>query len=456
MRVTGAEQPVVAKKSVKADGAKGLRHPARNGSQPQGREELSDQAKSFSISKMVVWEAYCDVKANKGAAGVDSKSLDDFDQDLKNNLYKLWNRMSSGTYFPKPVRRVGIPKAGGGMRQLGIPTVEDRIAQAVAKKYLEPLVEPQFHRDSYGYRPGKSALDAVEVTRRRCWQYDWVIDLDIRGFFDNLDHELVLRAVRRYTSEKWMLLYIERWLKVPVQKEDGELETREKGTPQGGVISPLLANIFMHLAFDDWMETYHPQTPFARYADDVIVHCRTLEEAQCLLALIKRRLARCLLDLHPSKTKIVYCKDGKRPSHHINEAFDFLGYTFRPRRVWSRYGPTFIGFTPAVSRKAEKAMRRKIRAWRLGLWTGRELGDIADTLNPVIRGWIRYYGRFYRSALRRVFHHLDHCLAKWVMRKYKKFGRHRKRAIHWLGRVASREPNLFAHWKELGLRPATG
>ena len=325
MRGTGAEQPVVAKKFVKADRAKGLRHPARNGSQPQGREELSVQAKSFSISKMAVWEAYCDVKANKGAAGVDSKSLDDFEQDLKSNLYKLWNRMSSGTYFPKPVRRVEIPKAGGGMRQLGIPTVEDRIAQAVAKKYLEPLVEPHFHRDSYGYRPGKSALDAVEVTRRRCWRYDWVIDLDIRGFFDNLDHELVLRAVRRFTSEKWMLLYIDRWLKVPVQKENGELDTREKGTPQGGVISPLLANIFMHLAFDDWMKTSHPRTPFARYADDVIVHCRTLEEAQCLLASIKSRLARCLLELHPGKTRIVYCKDGKRPNHHVDEAFDFSG-----------------------------------------------------------------------------------------------------------------------------------
>jgi RNA-directed DNA polymerase len=267
MRGTGAEQPVVAMKSGKPDGAKGLRRPAEAEGQPRRREEPSADAKPFCISKWAVWEAYREVRANKGAAGVDAQSVEDFEKDLKKNLYKLWNRMSSGTYFPPPVRRVGIPKTGG-VRYLGVPTVGDRIAQAVAKKYLEPLVEPSFHRDSHGYRPGKSALDAVEQTRRRCWKFDWVVDLDIRGFFDNLDHKLVLRAVRRFTNSRWLLLYVERWLKAAVQTEDGKISSRRKGTPQGGVISPLLANLFLHLAFDQWMATEYPQTRFARYADD--------------------------------------------------------------------------------------------------------------------------------------------------------------------------------------------
>jgi RNA-directed DNA polymerase len=267
------------------------------------------QAKPFSISKKIVWEAYERVKANQGAAGVDSESIEAFEQDLKNNLYQIWNRMSSGTYFPPPVRTVAIPKKDGGERRLGIPTVSDRIAQTVAKLYLEPLGEPSFHPDSYGYRPRKSALDAVGTTRQRCWRYAWVIDLDIRGFFDNLDHELVLRAVGKYTQCPWILLYLKRWLEAPAQLEDGTLVPRAKGTPQGGVVSPLVANIFLHLAFDDWMRRVHPGVPFERYADDIVAHCGTETQAQQVLESIRHRLAQCRLEVHPGKTRIVYCRD---------------------------------------------------------------------------------------------------------------------------------------------------
>lgn len=455
-RGTGAEPPVVATKAGKPTGAKGWRHPAKGKGQPREREEPASKAKPFRISKHVVWEAYREVRANQGSAGVDHQSVEAFEVNLKDNLYKLWNRMSSGTYFPAPVRRVDIPKTGGGVRPLGIPTVEDRIAQAVAKRYLEPLVEPVFHRDSYGYRPGRSALDAVAVTRERCWQYDWVVDLDIRAFFDDLDHELVLRAVRRFTDSRWLLLYIERWLKAPVQNPDGMLRSRTKGTPQGGVISPLLANLFLHLAFDQWMASEYPQVAFARYADDIVVHCRTREEAEHVLSSIAARLGRCLLELHPGKTKIVYCKDDKRPERHEHESFDFLGYTFRPRRVWSRRGPTFVGFNPAVSAKASKEMRQRTRGWHLRRRSRLELGDIARMFNPVARGWIRYYGRFYRSALRGIFDHFHRHLVLWAVKKYKRFRGSKRRALHWLGEIAKRDPNLFVHWRDLGITPATG
>jgi RNA-directed DNA polymerase len=268
MRGPGTERPVGAVKSGKPGGAKGSRHPACRDGQPREREEPSRQAKPFSISKKVVVEAYKRVKANGGAAGVDAEGIEAFERDLKNNLYRIWNRLSSGTYFPPPVRSVEIPKKDGGARRLGIPTVADRVAQTVVKMYLEPGVEPHFHPDSYGYRPGKSAADALAMTRQRCWRYDWAIDLDIRGFFDNLDHALMMRAVGRYTQCRWILLYVKRWLEAPMQLEEGTLAPRTKGTPQGGVVSPLLANIFLHLAFDDWMRRTHPDVPFERYADD--------------------------------------------------------------------------------------------------------------------------------------------------------------------------------------------
>ena len=453
MRDTGAERPVVAEKSGKPDGAKGSRHPACSEGQPCKREEPSSQAKPFSISKKVVWEAYKRVKANRGVAGIDSESIEEFEKDLKNNLYKIWNRMSSGTYFPPPVRSVGIPKKDGGERRLGIPTVSDRIAQTVVKMYLEPEVDSQFHPDSYGYRPGKSALDAVGAARQRCWRYDWVIDLDIRGFFDNLDHALVMRAVGRYTQCRWVLLYVERWLKAPLQMEDGTLVQRTKGTPQGSVASPLLANIFLHLAFDDWMRRMHPDVPFERYADDIVAHCRTEEQAQLVLKDIKRRLAQCKLQLHPQKTKIVYCKDDDRKGRYPNEKFDFLGYTFRPRRAKNRWGKYFVSFLPAVSNEAAKKMRQEMRRWRLHLRSDKAIEDLARMWNPVLRGWIQYYGRYYKSALYPLFCHLNNLLVRWAMRKYKRLRRHRRRAEQWLGAIARREPRLFAHWYLLGVRP---
>jgi RNA-directed DNA polymerase len=415
-----------------------------------------DQAKPFSISKQVVWEAYKEVKANQGAAGVDSESIEKFEKDLKNNLYKIWNRMSSGTYFPPPVRTVAIPKKDGGQRRLGIPTVGDRIAQTVVKKYLEPEVEPHFHPDSYGYRPGKSALAAVGAARERCWRYNWVIDLDIRGFFDNLDHALVMRAVGKYTQSRWILLYVERWLKAPIKLEDGTLVEREKGTPQGGVASPLLANIFLHLAFDEWMRSKHPEAPFERYADDIVVHCKREEQAQQLLKAIEKRLAQCRLELHPEKTKIVYCKDDDRRETYANEKFDFLGYTFRARRSKNRWGKYFINFSPAVSNKAAKKMRQEMRRWRLNLRSDKSIDDLARMWNPVIRGWIQYYGRYYRSALNPVFRHLNVYLVRWARRRYKRLSRHRRRAEYWLGQIAVRDPRLFAHWHMLATKPTAG
>lgn len=413
------------------------------------------QAKPFSISKRVAWEAYKRVKANKGAAGVDEESIAGFEVNLKSNLYKLWNRMSSGSYFPPPVRMVEIPKSSGGKRALGIPTVTDRIAQMVAKMYLEPKVEPHFHPDSYGYRPKKSAIEALGVARQRCWRYNWVLDVDIKGFFDNIDHELLMRAVRKHTDCKWILLYIERWLKAPAQLEKGTLINRDKGTPQGGVASPLLANLFLHYAFDEWMRRNYPRIPFERFADDTVVHCKTEAEAKALKTAVGQRLAQCKLELHPEKTKTIYCKDADRRGSHLNEKFDFLGYTFRPRKSKNRWGKYFVNFTPALSDEAAKSMRREIRKWRLHLCSDKSLDDISRMFNATIRGWINYYGKYYKSELYPIFRQLDHSLARWSMRKYKRLRGHRRRARYWLERIAKRDPTLFAHW-QMHVRPAAG
>lgn len=415
------------------------------------------EAKPYAIPKQIVWDAYKKVKANRGAAGVDGQSLAEFEKDLKNNLYKIWNRMSSGSYFPPPVRLVEIPKGTTGKtRPLGIPTVSDRIAQMVVKLMLEPEVEPHFHEDSYGYRPGKSALDAVGVTRQRCWRRDWVIDLDIKGFFDNLDWDLVMRAVRHHTDCPWILLYVERWLRAPVQHADGRQEDRTMGSPQGSVISPLLANLFMHYAFDEWLRRNFPHVQFARYADDAVVHARSLDEAEKLLDAIRDRLAACNLELHPEKTKIVYCEDDDRRGTYEHTSFDFLGYTFRPRRAKNRRGKLFISFLPGVSTKAAKSIRATIRSWRLGATRNNQsLEEIARFVNPFVRGWVNYYGRYYPSALTPVLRHLERCLVYWVRRKFKRFAEHQRQAVHWLGRVARREPNLFVLWTH-GIRPAAG
>ncbi len=413
------------------------------------------EAKSFDISKKVVMAAYKRVKANQGAAGVDEQTITDFESRLKDNLYKIWNRMSSGTYFPPPVRTVPIAKKNGGERILGIPTVSDRIAQLVVKMYLEPLVEPYFHKDSYGYRPEKSAKQAVGVTRERCWRYNWVLEFDIKGLFDNLNHERLMKAVRKHTESKWALLYIERWLKVPFQKEDGTLEERTKGTPQGGVISPLLANIFLHYVFDKWMQRDYSQNPFARYADDGVVHCRTEIEAKAIKEALRNRFKECQLELHPEKTRIVYCKDDDRREKYPTTKFDFLGFTFRPRKSKNSWGKYFTNFTPAVSNKATKSMRQKIRNWKLHLRSDKTIEDLSHMFNPVIRGWTNYYGSFYKSALYPTFRHLDKKIVLWAMRKYKRLTRHHCRAIYWVGRVANRQPKLFVHW-QMGVRPATG
>jgi RNA-directed DNA polymerase len=413
------------------------------------------ETKSFVISKQLVWDAYLRVKENDGAPGVDGQTMEGFERNLKGNLYRIWNRMSSGTYFPPPVLQVSIPKRDGGERKLGVPTVSDRIAQTVVKMILEPMVEPRFHLDSYGYRPNRSALDAVGRARERCWRYDWVLDLDIRSFFDSLDHDLVMRAVKRFTDCRWILLYVQRWLSAPLHQEDGSLVARTRGTPQGGVISPLLANIFLHLAFDVWMQEEHPGAPFERYADDVVVHCTTAKHAAEMRAAIEARLARCKLEIHPQKTKIVYCKDSNRTGTWPQESFRFLGYTFRPRRARNRRGQYFASFSPAVSREAVKEMHETIRRnWKLPRRTDKALTDLANMFNPILRGWINYYGRFHRSAISKALQTVNRALTTWVQRKYKTLKRHRTRAARWLGRVARRQPNLFAHWELLRLRPA--
>ena len=366
---------------------------------------------------------------------------------FRGNLYKLWNRLASGSYMPPAVRRVEIPKASGGTRALGIPTVADRIAQMVVKDTLEPSLEPFFHDDSYGYRPRKSAHDALVVARQRCWRTDWVLDVDIKGFFDNIDHELLMRAVRKHSDCKWIVLYIERWLTAPVQMPDGTLQERDKGTPQGGVISPLLANLFLHYAFDAWMARNFPSIGFERYADDVVIHCKSLAQTEMLRGKLKDRLAECKLEMSPSKTKIVYCKDGKRTEDYPEISFDFLGYTFRPRKAKAKDGSIFLNFLPALSGSAAKTIRQTVRDWNLQRRTLLSLEEIARRINPVLRGWVAYYGRFYQSALYPVMAQVDLHLAKWIVRKHKRARRSLVRAFEWLRRIRRDCPSLFAHWR---------
>lgn len=406
--------------------------------------------KPFRIEKRQVFEAYKAVKANHGAAGVDGQSLEMFEKNLARNLYKIWNRMSSGTYFPPPVRAVSIPKKSGGERILGVPTVGDRIAQMVVKQMIEPDLEAVFLPDSYGYRPRKSALDAVGVTRQRCWKFDWVLEFDVKGLFDNLPHELLLRAVRKHVKCKWALLYIERWLTAPMEK-NGEVLERTCGTPQGGVVSPCLANLFMHYTFDLWMTRTHPDLPWCRYADDGLVHCRSEQQAEALKAELGARLAECGLQMHPTKTKIVYCKDNRREGKYSNVVFDFLGYQFRPREVRNTRDSTyFCGYTPAVSPTAMKSMREAIRSLNTLRLTSVTLADIAKEINPLLRGWIAYYGRFSRSSLDILVTYVNRKLRDWTMRKFKRFQHSKAQASLFLRKLARGNPGLFEHWKAFG------
>ncbi|MBO0682985.1 MAG: group II intron reverse transcriptase/maturase [Candidatus Dormibacteraeota bacterium] len=411
------------------------------------QEEPTGKPKPFAISKRVVWEAYQRVRANKGAAGVDGESLAEFEKNLKGNLYKLWNRMSSGSYFPPPVRAVEIPKASGGVRVLGVPTVADRIAQTVACMHLEPKVEPIFHPDSYGYRPGRSAKQALGRCRERCWKANWVIDLDIKAFFDTIPHHLILKAVARHTDLKWLLLYVERWLEAPLQREDGSLAGRDRGIPQGSAISPLLANLFMHYCFDAWMARTFPTAGFERYADDIVVHCVSQKQAEYVKDHIARRLEECGLELNRDKTQIVYCKDDRRTEKHPCTKFDFLSYEFRRRRVRRRDGRYFDGFTPAISPSAMKRLRGEARQWRLSRWTSTSLSHLARWVNPRVQGWINYYGAYTKSALHSLFWTLDRHLTAWARHKYKRLHRGWASAYRFLRRVARDSPGLFAHWR---------
>jgi RNA-directed DNA polymerase len=407
------------------------------------KDELLSKAKPFVISKQMVMDAYLKVKSNGGVAGVDGESLKEFEIDLKRNLYKLWNRLSSGSYFPPPVKAVEIKKAGGGTRTLGIPTVADRIAQTVVKMVLEPVVEPVFDADSYGSRPKKSAHQALATARERCWRKDWVIDLDIKGFFDSLDHDLIMKSVAWHTDNPWVLLYVKRWLVASQQKQDGSVEARTVGTPQGSPISALLANLLMHYAFDAWMRRSHPGVPFERYVDDVIVHAGSLAEAERLLESIRERLWECRLELHPVKTKIVYCRDDKRPGRHEHEQFDFLSYTFRARQAKTTWGKLFVGFSPAISRAAAQKIRDEVRSWHLTRqWNTASVEDLGKWMLPKVRGWMQYYGKFSPWALRPLLSHLRRCIRRWAQRKQKSLRHSGSRAARWVNRLALKEPRF--------------
>lgn len=403
--------------------------------------------KSFVIPKQLVWEAYQRVKANKGASGIDEQSIAAFESDLKNNLYRIWNRMSSGTYFPPPVRAVEIPKPQG-VRVLGVPTVGDRIAQTVVALTLEPRTEAIFHPDSYGYRPGKSAHDALAVCRERCWQKDWVLDLDIRAFFDSLEHELVVKAVKANitTEQRWVLLYVKRWLTASLQHPDGSVTQRDRGTPQGSAVSPVLANLVLHYAFDEFLAREFPTVAFERFADDAVVHCVTERQAREVRAALQARLSSLGLELHPDKTRIVYCKDDRRRGSYEQVSFTFLGYTFQPREAKSRDGTRFLRFLPAVSLAALARMGGQVRRWRLHLWTTRSVDGLADWINPVVRGWMNYYGRFFRSRLYPLLQRVNTYLMRWAGRKYKRLRSYKRFRAWWLG-IIDREPELFAHWR---------
>ncbi|WP_327577427.1 MULTISPECIES: group II intron reverse transcriptase/maturase [unclassified Streptomyces] len=409
--------------------------------------QLKSPTKPFDISKWEVKEAWEDVRANKGAPGVDGQSIDDFEGDLKNNLYRVWNRMSSGSYFPPPVRAVAIPKPhGGGTRMLGIPAVADRVAQTVVARHLTRRVEPIFHPDSYGYRPGRSALDAVGKCRERCWKRAWVVELDIAQFFDSVPWDLLVKAVEAHADAVWVKLYVRRWLAAPLVMPDGTLLEREQGTPQGAPVSPVLANLFLHYAFDLWMDREFPTIWFERYADDAVLHCVSERQAREVLAALVDRMAEVGLRLHPAKTRIVYCKERGRTGSYEHEAFTFLGYTFRARQNRMRNGVVFTSFEPAVSKDALKKMGREVRSWRLHTRTNTSFQELARRINPVVAGWINYYSRFRPWELYPFLARINAYLVRWIRHKYKRLSANRKATVK-MQEIARRYPRMFAHWR---------
>lgn len=410
---------------------------------------LCNETKSIPISKAMVWLAYKRVRANKGSAGIDSVTMEQFDVDLSKNLYKLWNRMASGSYFPPAVKEVEIPKKDGKVRKLGIPTISDRIGQMVVKMYLEPRLEHIFNPNSFGYRPNKSAHQALEQVRKNCWKMDWVIDLDIKGFFDNIDHGKMMLAIEKHVPERWARLYIARWLACPVMTKSGQLVSKQgKGTPQGGVISPLLANLFLHYGLDRWLERTDNTVAFTRYADDVIVNCTSQQHAEQILEAIKSRMQQIGLELHPEKTKIVYCKDYRRKGTYPDVKFDFLGYSFQPRTSKSnRSSGLYLGYDCGISISSRKRIADKLGELRVQGMTANSIVGVATTLNPMIRGWVNYYGKFRGSLLHKVFRMLNNRLVRWARKRYKRYKTSINRAYQWFERVKEQYPNLFYHWQ---------
>jgi RNA-directed DNA polymerase len=406
-----------------------------------------NKAKPYEIPKTVVWEAWKTVKSNGGSCGIDGEAIEQFEANLKRNLYKIWNRLSSGCYIPPAVKRVEIPKRDGSQRPLGIPTVSDRVAQTVVKQQLEPLLEEIFHASSFGYRPKRSAHGAIEQARKNCWKYKWVLDVDIKGFFDNMPHDLLIKAVEHVTENPWVRLYIKRWLEAEIVLPDGKQIKPGKGTPQGGVVSPLLANLFLHYAHDKWLQDNFPDNPFERYADDILIHCRTKNHAITILNALKQRLQACGLEMHPVKTKIVCCETkGKQCAKEIYQ-FNFLGHTFQRRLAKGKNDKHFTGFLPAISKSARKDIVREIRSWRLHRWGGGTVEEMANKYNPIIQGWLNYYGKFYKSEMNFLWEVLNTRLMQWFRHQHKEMKGYRTRAYEAVYSLRQEKPRLFAHWR---------